>query len=179
MWAFPSITELSIHIGFQQISIDDLFESCKKLKEGLSIDRQELSHILSQKLTLQNAYIDTKPAKSNIQNTLKTKSARSSKDTKNIESKTKIFNQRYQPTIRTHRYIETDPHKLDLKSDFKNKSNLKRINIFQVSDIDLMREYQWKYLASSHGGFSVVIFVTDDSRLCERSGRFHRTFGGK
>jgi hypothetical protein len=99
LWAFPNITRVSIHLGFQGgIDTDLMLNIVKQLKEGLP-------------------------------------------------------------------------------GDFR-KRTLKRINIFQMSDVDLLRPIQWNYVCNTFaGGDPIDIFVTDDSSEDGITGKWFRQFG--
>ncbi|KAI8892518.1 hypothetical protein BC833DRAFT_570025 [Globomyces pollinis-pini] len=60
----------------------------------------------------------------------------------------------------------------------ENKSKLKRLEMFQVSDVDLLRAFQWNYVALTYGGGEPIsIYVTDDAVIGGNTGRCARTFG--
>jgi hypothetical protein len=65
----------------------------------------------------------------------------------------------------------------DLKVKFCDGQKLKRINVLQMTDISLIRDFMWTYLSLTHaGGRPIEIYVSSDAFLDTRT-KNYRYFG--
>lgn len=53
---------------------------------------------------------------------------------------------------------------------------LKRVDFYQISDVDLFRNHTWNYIAKNHAGYPIDIFITDDTVVNGTIGRKSKQF---
>ncbi|KAJ3270366.1 hypothetical protein HDV01_007894 [Terramyces sp. JEL0728] len=53
---------------------------------------------------------------------------------------------------------------------------LKKVELYQISDVDLFRNQTWNYIAKNHAGYPIDIFITDDTTVNGTIGRKSKQF---